>query len=121
MTKTAGELVLIPIATTIAESVTHPIDYVKTRRQVDGKGGSSFLQVARATYARGGVAAFYPSLVFTILIAVFAGYTLDEDGISWYFVLYMVFCLREKRKEYFGSKSLNETAVFLMVLLNPLA
>ena len=63
MTKTAGELVLIPIATTIAESVTHPIDYVKTRRQVDGKGGSSFLQVARATYASGGVAAFYPSLV----------------------------------------------------------
>lgn len=31
-------------------------------------------------------AAIMPSFVFTILIAIFASYTLDEEGLWWYFI-----------------------------------
>lgn len=49
----------IPIAATVAETSTHPIDFVKTQTQIRK---SSYLACARETFAAGGVLGFYPSL-----------------------------------------------------------
>jgi hypothetical protein len=61
-----GELACIPFATAVAETCTHPIDFVKTRRQVSRRQVSS-LEVATATFARGGVGGFFPALVPAVL------------------------------------------------------
>jgi solute carrier family 25 uncoupling protein 27 len=49
----------VPIAATISETCTHPIDFVKTQTQIRKTG---ILTCARETFAKGGVLGFYPSL-----------------------------------------------------------
>jgi solute carrier family 25 uncoupling protein 27 len=51
--------VLIPAAATIAETCTHPIDFVKTQVQILKK---SMVSCAKDTYKAGGIWGFYPSL-----------------------------------------------------------
>ena len=61
-----GGLLCIPIGTMVAESATHPIDFVKTLRQVSHK-SSSALHVAKLTFARHGIGGFYPAIVPAVL------------------------------------------------------
>ena len=49
-----------------AESATHPIDFVKTLRQVSHK-SSSALHVAKLTFARHSIGGFYPAIVPAVL------------------------------------------------------
>ncbi|CAM9703683.1 unnamed protein product, partial [Ectocarpus fasciculatus] len=50
----------VPIAATVAETCTHPIDFVKTQTQIRK---NSYFSCAKETLATHGVVGFYPSLL----------------------------------------------------------
>jgi len=54
------------VASMVAETVTHPIDFVKTRKQVL-KTNVSALVIARDTFKTQGIGAFYPAIAPAIL------------------------------------------------------
>ena len=54
-----SRFVLIPAAATVAETCTHPIDFVKTQVQILKNG---MVTCAKDTYKTGGILGFYPSL-----------------------------------------------------------
>jgi len=60
------ELLLTPIASLIAETITHPIDFVKTRKQVL-KTNVSVITIAVETWKSVGVMGFYPAIVPAVL------------------------------------------------------
>jgi len=60
------ELLLTPIASLIAETLTHPIDFVKTRRQVL-KTNVSVFSIAIDTFKTAGIMGFYPAIVPAVL------------------------------------------------------
>jgi len=60
------ELLLTPLASLVAETVTHPIDFVKTRRQVL-KHNVSVLTIGAETWRTSGIMGFYPAIVPTVI------------------------------------------------------
>jgi len=60
------ELLLTPIASLIAETLTHPIDFVKTRRQVL-KTNVSVFSIAVETFKTAGILGFYPAIVPAVI------------------------------------------------------
>jgi len=60
------ELLLIPVASLVAETLTHPIDFVKTRRQVL-KTNVSVFRIAMETFTKSGILGFYPAIVPAVL------------------------------------------------------
>tara|TARA_B110000908_G_C10241443_1_gene446330 strand:+ start:460 stop:1275 length:816 start_codon:yes stop_codon:yes gene_type:complete len=56
------ELSLIPIASLIAETITHPIDFTKTQKQYL-KTNVSFFKLCSQTFQQRGLRGFYPSIV----------------------------------------------------------
>ena len=56
------ELSLIPIASLIAETITHPVDFTKTQKQYL-KTDVSFFKLCSQTFQQRGLRGFYPSIV----------------------------------------------------------
>ena len=60
------ELTLIPFASLLAETITHPVDFIKTQKQYL-KTPRPFFSLFRQTYQQKGVRGFYPSIVPAVL------------------------------------------------------
>jgi len=60
------ELLLTPIASLIAETITHPIDFVKTRRQVL-KTNVSVIRIGIDTWNSAGILGFFPAIVPAVI------------------------------------------------------
>jgi len=60
------ELALIPIASLFAETVTHPVDFIKTRKQYL-KTSVPFATLFKHTFQEKGIRGFYPSIVPAVL------------------------------------------------------
>lgn len=58
------EIIYTQVASALAETLTHPIDVLKTNRQVSGK---SFTSIVKDIYKTRGVSGFYPSVYPAIL------------------------------------------------------
>ena len=60
------ELTLIPIASLLAETITHPVDFVKTQKQYL-QTDVSILKLCKQTYQHNGLRGFYPSIVPAVM------------------------------------------------------
>ena len=60
------ELILIPIASLFAETITHPVDFIKTQKQYI-KTSVPFYTLCLQTFQKNGVRGFYPSIVPAVM------------------------------------------------------
>jgi solute carrier family 25 (mitochondrial uncoupling protein), member 27 len=60
------ELTLIPIASLFAETITHPVDFIKTQKQYI-KTSVPFYTLCLQTFQKNGVRGFYPSIVPAVM------------------------------------------------------
>jgi solute carrier family 25 uncoupling protein 27 len=83
------EVLCIPLASAIAETVTHPVDALKTREQVAQK--RSLVSVARLTVEEVGVRGLYPALPAALLrhwvystlrVALYERLRSENDGLA---------------------------------------
>lgn len=83
---TKKKLALIPIASAAAETLTHPIDVIKTQKQVNSH---PFPRIIQSIYTKNGIRGFYPSLppailrhwVYTLArISIYEHYRSSDDS-----------------------------------------